>query len=113
MEFVLIAFAAAFSFTWLIHYIPLKAEFFKKTWSPRLAFCRILVPMDSAFTLVLICGAWIGITTSQTGIGLVTYNVFTGIGLSIAVQVMRSWIIPRWRKQYTALCQQNRQEVAS
>lgn len=100
MEFVMIAFAAAFAIIWLISYIPLTVTVVNKMWSPRLKFCNLLVPMDVGLTLILICGGWIGITTASTGIGMVTYNVFTGIGISIAVASMRKFIIPRWQKQF-------------
>jgi hypothetical protein len=100
MEYILIAFAAAFALIWLITYIPTFSTLFGKCWSPRLWFCKTLIPMDVSLTLVLICGGWIGITTSQTGIGLVTYNVFTGIGISVAVVSIRKFLIPRWEKQF-------------
>jgi hypothetical protein len=100
MEYILIAFAAAFALIWLITYIPTFSTFCGQCWSPRLWFCKTLIPMDVSLTLVLICGGWIGITTSQTGIGLVTYNVFTGIGISIAVVSIRKFLIPRWEKKF-------------
>jgi hypothetical protein len=100
MEFVMIAFAAAFAVVWLIDYIPLTSTLFGKLWSPKIKFCNLLVPMYVGFTLILICGGWIGITTASVGIGMITYNVFTGIGISMAVLVMRKFIIPRWQKQF-------------
>lgn len=103
MEFIMIAFAAAFAVVWLITYIPLHSTMFRKSWSPRLWFCKTLIPMDVTLTLVLICGGWIGITTASTGIGMVTYNVFTGIGISVAVLCIRKFLIPRWEKKYQQL----------
>jgi hypothetical protein len=104
MEFIMIAFAAAFAVIWLITYIPLSSVMFGKIWSPRLKFCNLLIPMDVGLTLVLICGGWIGITTASTGIGMVTYNVFTGIGISVAVASTRKFIIPRWQQKFDILC---------
>jgi hypothetical protein len=103
MDFILIAFAASFAVIWLITYIPIHSTLFGKSWSPRLWFCKTLIPMDVSLTLVLICGGWIGITTSQTGIGLITYNVFTGIGISLAVMSVRKFLIPRWTKKFNQI----------
>lgn len=106
MDLILIAFASAFAVIWLISYIPLKATALGKMWSPRLKFCNLLIPMDVGFTLLLICGSWVGLATAAAGIGMIIYNVFTGIGLSMAVLIMRKLIIPRWTKKFNLLKQE-------
>lgn len=108
MDFVVIAFAASFAVVWLITYIPIHATIFGKSYSPRLFFCKFLVPMDVSLTLVLIMGGWIGISTAATGIGMICYNVFTGIGISLAVMAVRKFLIPRWTKKFEELSEEHK-----
>ena len=65
---LLIAGGGAFAICWLINYIPLESKVGGKKFSPRLMFCKLLGPFDAGLTIILICGAWIGLTSAVTGI---------------------------------------------
>jgi hypothetical protein len=102
---LLIAFGSAFAVVYLIsHYVPLISTWFGKTWSPRLLICSaFLGPFDVLVTTILICGAWIGVTTAVTGVGMMIYNVLTSIGLSIGVIFTKKVLAPRWRRKYNEI----------
>jgi hypothetical protein len=89
----IIAAGAAFGVGWTLHYVPLHTKIFKWHISPRLIICKFLAPFDAIITILLIGGAWIGFTTSQ-GIGSITFNVLSGIGISCGVLILRRWIQP-------------------
>jgi hypothetical protein len=97
---LLIAIGATFSVVWLIHYIPLRKSVFGKSYSPRLMFCRFLAPLDATLTLILVTGAWVGLSVSVTGISTIIYNVLSGIGISGGVVFTQRVMIPRWTEQY-------------
>jgi len=104
MELVIfIALGAAFTLIWMITYIPLYTVTFGRFWSPRLFFTRFMIAMDITFTMILIAGGWVGLSTVATGIGMVVYNVMTGIGLSIGILIVRKIFIPRWEKQFNQM----------
>lgn len=86
----------------LLSYAPLHSTFFGHSYSPKLIFAKLVAPFDIGITLVLILGTIIGITV-VTGIGMVVFNVATGIGLSIGSFIVRKLLAPRWRKQYNQI----------
>lgn len=96
----LVAFGAAFAIVWLLLYVPLNARipFTKKTWSPRLAVCKLLGPFDAGITMILVAGGWLGIT-SAVGLGVTVFNVLSGIGLSMGVLFTQKVLIPKWKKE--------------
>jgi hypothetical protein len=98
-----IAIGGAFAIGWLIHYLPLRSTFLGKAYSPRLAACRVVAPFDAVMTFILIGGSWVGLGTAVMGIGMMVYNVLTGIGLSMGAVIVRKVLMPRWKKQYEAL----------
>ena len=98
-----IAIGGSFAVVWLIHYIPIHSTAFGRSWSPRLAFCRLLEPLDAAMTLFLVCGAWVGLTSAVIGIGMMVYNVTTGIGISMGVLITKKVLLPRWKASYQRL----------
>jgi hypothetical protein len=100
---LIVAFGGAFSIVWLIHYIPLISTIFGKKFSPRLFICKTLGPFDAVMTIILVAGAWAGIGTAVTGIGMMVYNVMTGIGLSMGVLFTKKVLKPRWEKTYKEL----------
>lgn len=100
---LIVAAVAVFSVLYLVSRVPLTRRipgFRTKTWSPRLALCKLLTPFDAIITIVLVCGAWIGFTTAVTGISMITYNALTGFGLSMGILLMRIIFIPRWQNKY-------------
>jgi hypothetical protein len=104
---LLIAFSAVFSIVWIIHYIPLHSTVFGLNFSPRLIFCKFLAPMDATLTIILIAGAWIGLSTSVLGISTIIYNVLTGLGLSGGVVFIKRVMLPRWTEEYTQKLEDN------
>jgi len=100
---LLIAFGAVFAVVWLIHYLPLHKSIFGKHYSPRLIFCKFLAPLDATLTIILIAGAWIGLTTAVLGINLMVSNTLTGIGISLGVVFVKKVMIPRWTEEYNKL----------
>ena len=110
LSLLLIGLGGAFAVTWLIHYIPLSSTIFGKLWSPRLTACKALGPFDAFITMFLVVGAWVGLGTAVTGIGMMVYNVLTGIGLSLGVVFTKKVLSPRWRKQFQQL-KDDQQEV--
>jgi hypothetical protein len=107
---LLVAFGGAFAVVWLITYVPLITTIFGKPFSPRLLICKTLGPFDAVMTIILVAGAWAGIGTAVTGIGMMVYNVMTGIGLSMGVLFTKKILKPRWEKKYQELLS-NQQEV--
>lgn len=103
LALLIVAFGGAFALVWLLHYVPLRAKLFGGNWSPRLTLCRALAPFDAVITFILVAGAWVGFT-SVTGIGMMMYNVMTGIGLSIGVLFTQKKLVPRWEEQYKQIC---------
>jgi hypothetical protein len=99
---LLVGFGGAFAVCWLINYVPLMSTFFGRPWSPRLLMCKTLGPLDVVVTIMLVTGGWVGLTTI-TGIGMMIYNVVTGIGLSMGVVFTKKVLKPRWEKQYKKL----------
>ena len=97
---LLVGFGGAFAIVWLVQYIPLVSTVLGKAYSPRLLICKLLGPFDATVTLILIGGAWIGIGTAVTGIGMMVYNVITGIGLSMGVIFLKKVMVVRWEKQF-------------
>ena len=100
MALLVVGFAGSFAIVWLIHYIPIHAKIGKARISPRLMLCKLLEPMDATLTFLLIAGPWVGLTTLVTGIGMMMYNVMTGIGLSLGVAFVKKFLIPKWKKEY-------------
>jgi hypothetical protein len=84
----------------LARYVPLTATTFGIIWSPRLQVCKLLTIFDIYITLLLILGAWIGISTSVTGISMIVFNIMTGVGISAGIFIVQKWFIPRWEVQY-------------
>ena len=82
---LIVAFGGAFAIVWLLTYLPLVSSIAGKIFSPRLLVCKLLMPFDAGVTLFLVAGAWTGLATAVTGIGMMIYNVLTGIGLSVGV----------------------------
>jgi hypothetical protein len=101
---LVIAFGGTFAICWTIHYLPLYSKILGMIYSPRLALCKLLAPLDAALTFVLIGGAWIGLTTSVVGINLMVYNVLTGLGISGGVVFLKKVLVPKWTKQYEQIC---------
>ena len=97
---LIVAFGGSFAVVWLLHYLPLTSTIAGKTFSPRLIACKLLMPFDAGITLFLVAGAWTGLATAVTGIGMMVYNVLTGIGLSVGVVFTRKVLMPRWQKAY-------------
>lgn len=95
----------------IVRYIPLTSRMFGKMWSPRLSICKLLTLFDATFTFILILGAWVGISTSVTGINMMVYNVMTGVGISIGIIVVQKFFIPRWQKQFKELKQEHQEEM--
>lgn len=106
---LLVGFGGAFAVCWLINYVPLVSTIFGKTFSPRLLVVKTLGPLDAIVTIMLVTGGWVGLTTI-TGIGMMIYNVVTGIGLSMGVLFTKKVLKPRWQKQYREVLDE-RQEV--
>ena len=100
----LIAIAGAFAVVYLLAaYVPLQTSTFGIKWSPRLFITkRLLGPADAVLTLILIGGSWIGFT-SVIGISSTVYNVLTGIGISMGVQIAKKLLYPHWKKEYDKL----------
>lgn len=94
----------------IVRYIPLSAKAFGKIWSPRLQACKLLTLFDATFTFILILGAWVGISTSVTGISMMIYNVMTGVGISLGIIVVQKFFIPRWQKQFEILKEKHERE---
>lgn len=97
---MLVAFGASFAVVYLIMYLPLHKTIFGYHYSPRIWICKFLAPFDATMTFILICGAWIGVSSAVTGINLMVSNTLTGIGLSLGVIFLKKVMIPRWKKQY-------------
>ena len=110
---LLIAFGGSFAVVWIIHYLPLRKSVFGTSFSPRLMVCKALAPLDATLTLILVAGAWIGITSAVTGINMMVYNVLTGIGISCGVIFLKKIMIPRWQAEYNRIEQtQNIKEMS-
>lgn len=97
-----IAFGGAFALVWLLHYVPLKSTILGKPYSPRLLVAKFVAPFDAFITILLVAGAWVGITT-VTGIGSMVYNVLTGLGLSLGAVFVRKVLVPRWETDYNRI----------
>lgn len=94
----------------IVRYIPLSTKMFGRVWSPRLQICKLLTLFDATFTFLLILGAWIGISTSVTGISMMVYNVMTGVGISIGIIVVQKFFIPRWQKEFEKIKTENKEQ---
>lgn len=101
---LLIAFGGTFAVTWIIHYLPIYKTIFGLAFSPRLMACKILAPLDATLTLILVAGAWIGVTSAVTGINMMIYNVLTGIGISCGVVFIKKVMVPKWHAEYIQIC---------
>lgn len=99
---IIVGLAAAGAVVWLIHYLPLQSKIFNIIFSPKLLFCKLLIPFDTTITIFLIAGAWIGVT-AITGIGMMIYNVSVGIGLSLGTVFTRKILAPKWKAEYKRL----------
>ena len=69
--------------------------------------CKALAPLDATLTLILVAGAWIGVTSAVTGINMMVYNVLTGIGISLGVVFIKKIMVPRWEAEYQQRCADN------
>ena len=107
---LMVALGGSFAVVWLIHYVPLVSTFFGRPYSPRLMLCKTLGPFDAVMTIILVAGAWIGLGTTVLGIGMMVYNVMTGIGLSMGVVFTKKILKPRWEKQFQEI-KNNQEEV--
>lgn len=107
---LIVGLGGSFAVIWLINYIPLMSSIFGRPYSPRLFACKLLSPFDAFITMFLVAGAWVGLGTMVTGIGMMVYNVITGIGLSLGVVFTKKVLVPRWEKQYQQMLD-DRQEV--
>ena len=98
---IMVAGASAFAIIWLLNYAPLiRKNVLGGYWSPRLTLCKILIPFDIGITMFLIVGSILGLGAAVTGIQMLVYNVFVGVGVSAGVYIANRWIIPRWRRTY-------------
>ncbi len=97
---LLVALGSSFAVMWLVNYLPIDAKFLGQVYSPRLIMCKLLAPFDAGVTLILIGGSWIGIGTAFMGIGLMTYNVLTGLGLTLGVVLTKKYLVPKWEQEF-------------
>ena len=102
---LIVALGGTFAIAWLVHYVPLHTRMFGKSVSPRLVVCKFLAPFDATTTFILICGTWIGLTTSVVGIQMMIYNVLTGIGISMGVLMIKKFFVPKWTREFEILCE--------
>jgi len=104
---LLIAAGSCFSVVWLIHYLPLHKSTFGYNYSPRLILCKFLAPLDATLTLILVAGAWVGLTSAAMGINMLVYNVLTGIGISVGVVFLQKVMTVRWTREYNSIVEAN------
>ena len=100
---MVVALGASFSLIYLLHYLPLHSTVFGLNFSPRLLFCKLLAPFDATMTFILVCGAWLGISTAALGLNLIVMNTLTAIGISIGVILTKKVLAPKWQNDYTKL----------
>lgn len=94
------ALIAACSVIWLVTYASIIKSIMGRTYSPRLTWCKFLIPLDIVVTSVLILGPML---TGIHGIQGAIFGVFVGAGLSVGVAFTRRVMMPRWRARYEAL----------
>lgn len=98
---IMVSGASAFAIIWLLNYAPLiRMTIRDHYWSPRLMLCKILIPFDIGITMFLIVGSILGLGAAVTGIQMLVYNVFVGVGVSLGVYIVNRWILPRWRRTF-------------
>lgn len=121
---LIVSAGAAFAVVWLLQYAPLISKKPKTIWlrknpetnkfailpivkyieySPRLFFCKLLIPFDIGITLFLVFAGMLGLSTAVTGISMMIFNVMTAIGWSVGVFLVHKFFKPRWEKQYKKL----------
>ena len=69
-------------------------------WSPRLVACWLLPIIDATVTIYLIAGGWFGLSKSNMGIQMTLFSVWTSIGLSATVFVIRKMFVQKWREEF-------------
>lgn len=83
----------------LLGYAPVHKKVLNFHYSPRLMWCWLLPVVDVVVTLTLIGGSWFGFGKAM-GIQMTMFAVWTAIGLSAAVFVIRKLFINRWKAQF-------------
>ncbi|MCK9521803.1 MAG: hypothetical protein M0R76_02015 [Proteobacteria bacterium] len=94
---LLVSALAAGSVIYLVTYAPLISK--SGRWSPRLLVCKFLVPADIVVTTVLVLGPLFG---GIAGIFAFVAGIFTSVGLSAGVVIVRRVLMPRWKEKYLA-----------
>lgn len=89
--------ASAFAMIWLITYAPIIKTTIGIRWSPRLMFCKWLVPFDIIMTTIMVLGPWI---LGAGGLGHTILATFTSLGLSAGTYIVRKMFVPKWKLAY-------------
>lgn len=100
------ALGAAIGLGVLLGYAKVHNRFFGINYSPRLIACWMLPFIDITVTIYLIAGNWFGLGNSNMGIMMTQFTVWTAIGLSLTVLVVRKLFVKRWRAEYIAASNQ-------
>jgi hypothetical protein len=101
---LLVSFGAAFSLIWMLSCVPNYKTIFTKSYSPRLSICKIFGSFGTGFTIIMVCGIWVGLMTAATGVNALIYHILTGMGLSLGIVFTKKTLIPKWEEQYERLC---------
>lgn len=94
------AIGAAIALGVLLGYAPVHKRTFRVDYSPRLIACWWLPIIDITVTLYLIAGNWFGIGSSNMGFMMTQLTIWTAIGLSLTVFVVRKLFKKTWMKQF-------------
>lgn len=94
------AIGSAIAIIVLLYYAPIyKQGLFGISYSPRLMACWLLPIVDIIVTLYLIAGNWFGLGEA-TGYMMTQLSIWTAIGLSGTVFIVRKLFVKKWRQQY-------------
>lgn len=96
------AIGAAIALGVLLGYAPVHSRILGINYSPRLIACWWLPIIDITVTLYLIAGNWFGLGNSNMGFMMTQLTIWTAIGLSLTVLIVRKMFKKRWIKQYEA-----------
>lgn len=98
------ALGAAIALGVLLGYAPIhkRTRWFGINYSPRLMACWLLPIVDIVVTLWLIAGNWFGLGSTNMGFMMTQLTIWTAIGLSLTVLIVRKMFKKTWIKQYEA-----------
>ena len=99
----IVSFLTAGTIVYLVTHASIKSTILGKPYSPRLIWCRLLIPADIILSILLVI---VPMFTGISGIGTFIASAFTAAGLSVGVFFVKKVMVPRWTKAFHKMCEQ-------